>query len=197
MGQSSDHRSIAPATRRIPTRAPHQVSHRTGWAHLPSTEWHAAWLTMVPPTHREQRRGQHRADIITYDGWVIEVQHAPMAAVRIAGRELDHGNMEWIWDGRKPYRERRLTLDSFSKGVVHFTWRQVRPTLRTCRRRCLVDIGELAGTDVRVLLDIEQLNAEGTGIGRLITHGDMRLWMRFGIKRRSLLELPPQLEQAS
>lgn len=155
-----------------------------------SAAWHGYWLGMVKPAQREQKRGEHRADIVSADGCVVEIQHASMSPTKIAGRELDHGHMVWIWDARELYLSNRLELLTFDAGVVRFQWRNQRRNLRACRRPVYLDLWELGNSGTRVVLNVETLDENGFGLGRLVTHQSMRLWMACGIPHRPLLELP-------
>ncbi|MFC1407131.1 MULTISPECIES: hypothetical protein [Streptacidiphilus] len=152
--------------------------------------WHNYWLGMVGPRQREQRRGEHRADIVTVTGCVVEVQHASMSPTQIDGREREHGHMMWIWDGREFYQSGRLQLASFNGGVVQFHWRNPRRTMRACRRTVLLDLWQVGETGERMVLQVDALGEDGRGEGRLITHRALRLWMVSGIEYRSLTELP-------
>ncbi len=155
-----------------------------------STQWHDYWKLMVPASQREQRRGNHIADLIAADECVVEIQHASMSPTKIMGRELDHGHMVWIWDGRAAYASGALSLTSFADGIVSFRWKNQRRNLRTCRRPYFLDLWMLGESGERVLLKVDILNEDGTGSGQLVTHDIMRLWIVSGLPRRPLAELP-------
>ncbi|MEU3299717.1 hypothetical protein ABZ729_07825 [Streptomyces sp. NPDC006678] len=155
-----------------------------------STQWHDYWKSVVPATHREQRRGNHIADVIAADECVVEIQHASMSPTKIMGRELDHGHMVWIWDGRSAYDSGALSLTAFADGIVRFRWKNQRRNLRTCRRPCFLDLWAVGESGERMLLKVDVLNEDGTGSGQLVTHHSMRLWMVSGLPRSPLAELP-------
>ncbi len=157
---------------------------------LSSAEWHDYWKGMVDVTQREQPRGAHIADVVAANGCVVEVQHASMSPTRITGRELDHGHMIWMWDGRAFYRTGKLEITSFETGTVTFRWKNHRRNLRSCRRPVFLDLWTLGQSNVRVVLRIELLREDGSGVGHLITHHAMRLWMACGIPYKPLAELP-------
>lgn len=155
-----------------------------------STQWHNYWKDMVPAPQREQRRGSHIADVIAADGCAVEIQHASMSPTKIMGRELDHGHMVWIWDGRSAYVSGTLSLTAFADGIVSFRWKYKRRNLRTCRRPCFLDLWTLGESGQRVLLKVDVFNEDGTGSGQLVTHNIMRLWIVSGLPRSPLEELP-------
>ncbi|MFD6076257.1 hypothetical protein ACFWG5_11825 [Streptomyces hydrogenans] len=159
-------------------------------ADLSSAEWHDRWKRMVDVSQREQRRGAHIADIVTVDGCVVEIQHASMSPTKIEGRELDHGHMVWVWDARQAFSSGQLQVTCLNGAVVSFRWRNHRRNLRSCRRTQFLDLGRLTPDGPAVVLRIEQFNEDGTGLGSLISHHSMRLWMTCGIKYRPLTEVP-------
>jgi len=145
---------------------------------------------LITATQREQRRGNHIADVIAAGGCVVEIQHASMSPTKIMGRELDHGHMVWIWDGRSAYASGALSLAAFAGGIVSFRWKNQRRNLRTCRRPCFLDLWALGESGQRMLLKVDVLNEDGTGSGQLVAHDIMRLWIVSGLPRRPLAELP-------
>ncbi|MGN5631033.1 hypothetical protein [Streptomyces sp. AC154] len=100
------------------------------------------------------------------------------------GRELDHGHMVWIWDGRSAYATDALSLTVFADGIMSFRWKNQRRNLRTCRRPCFLNLWTLGESGNRMLLKIDILNEDGTGTGQLVTHDIMRLWIVSGLPRR-------------
>lgn len=126
------------------------------WAHLarptvacqhePETEWHRAWKSMVPPERCEvvmQRNGErHRADIVTHEGMVVELQHSSISEQEIQAREAFYGSMAWIFDARGPTEAERLTFPSrYGNGRCSFRWKHARTTLRACRAPIMLDTG--------------------------------------------------------
>jgi hypothetical protein len=67
------------------------------WAHVagadcdrwsePETEWHKEWKSAAPEDRREVTIGDHRADILTASGHVVEVQHSGISLKTIAERD--------------------------------------------------------------------------------------------------------------
>ena len=64
------------------------------WAE-PDSEWHHRWQDAAPPHQREVIIGNHRADIVTGDGAVVELQHSTISPEEIAEREAHYGRMWW------------------------------------------------------------------------------------------------------
>jgi hypothetical protein len=85
------------------------------WAHIntedcdtwsePEGEWHLGWKEVFPQDWREVVIGEHRADIRTIGGLVIELQHSSITPEVIAEREHFYENMIWIFDATE-YVER-------------------------------------------------------------------------------------------
>lgn len=93
----------------------HNIWH---WAHIntedcdtwsePEGEWHLGWKEVFPQDWREVVIGEHRehrADIRTTGGLVVELQHSSITPEVIAEREQFYGNMIWIFDATE-YVER-------------------------------------------------------------------------------------------
>jgi len=78
------------------------------WSHIkadcdpwtePETAWHRAWKELFPPHCREVAIGNHRADVMTDSGVVIEFQHSTISAETIKEREDFYGEkMIWVVD---------------------------------------------------------------------------------------------------
>jgi hypothetical protein len=70
----------------------------------PETDWHRFWKSLVPKEWCEQvikKNGEiHRADILTPDGLVIELQHSSISPDEIEDREEFYENMVWLFDCR-------------------------------------------------------------------------------------------------
>lgn len=77
------------------------------WAHLSGqdcdtwyemTAWHKQWQEQVPIERREVVIGDHRADVVTPSGWVVEFQHSPIDPAEVAKREAHYGTGIWVVD---------------------------------------------------------------------------------------------------
>lgn len=76
----------------------------------PEGPWHQSWKAFFPKEWEEvvitgENGKQHRADLYTDEGWVIELQHSRIKPEDRAAREEFYGKMIWIVDGnlRKTY----------------------------------------------------------------------------------------------
>lgn len=143
------------------------------WAHLagvdcdtwyePRTEWHKQWQSVVPAYRREVPLGNHRADVVTADGRIVEFQHSYLSTEDITARESFYrGDLIWIWDAREAYEAERIRV--WEKGdFVTFHWSHPRTTIAACRKVVYLDLGES-------LLTIHKLNPEKwSGWGKLWT----------------------------
>lgn len=77
-------------------------SHRKGkdcdpWFE-PETDWHLLWKSQILASHVEVILSNHRADLVTSDGTVVELQHSPISPLVIEERERFYKNMLWIVD---------------------------------------------------------------------------------------------------
>lgn len=62
----------------------------------PETEWHRGWKERFPKEWREVVIGNHRADVKTPHGLVIEFQNSPISPAVIREREEFYGYMFWV-----------------------------------------------------------------------------------------------------
>ncbi len=91
--------------------------------------------------------GSHRADLVTADGWVVELQHSSISPEEIATREEFYGQrMLWLFDATEPARENRIAYRKSEPAAggrryVTFRWYYPRKTLAWCNRRVLLDVG--------------------------------------------------------
>jgi competence protein CoiA len=132
------------------------------WSHLaradcdtwyePMTDWHKQWQLSAPTYRREVPMGGHRADIVTADGRIYEIQHSALSADDVHDREeFYRGDLVWIWDcqeafaeGRIAYqfaRERERQTERIDRRAVKFHWPQSRRTIGLCTRVVLLDLG--------------------------------------------------------
>jgi hypothetical protein len=117
------------------------------WAHLHAqdcdawaeheTAWHLAWKARFPAEQTEVCLPPHRADIVTGDGRVIELQHSPIAPGEIREREAFYGDMLWVVDAR-PFLDH---LVFSSRGSYHtFRWKWPRLSWLEARRPIYLDV---------------------------------------------------------
>jgi hypothetical protein len=86
----------------------------------PETEWHRSWKLEFPNDWQEVVVGNHRADVKTTAGRVIEFQRSSISSAEITEREQFYGDMCWILHG-----------EDFEE------WFDVRESSRYAKRRCL------------------------------------------------------------
>ena len=73
--------------------------------------------------------GEHRADIISLDGAVLELQHSDISVDEVRARERFYGKMLWLLDGSRFQDNIRVEIGK----QVRFTWSPPRPTWRHSR----------------------------------------------------------------
>jgi hypothetical protein len=94
----------------------------------PETEWHRHWKQFASEDRVEVVRGGHRADLISPDGAVVELQHSPISPEEIREREEFYGRMIWLLDGSAFPGSFRVTLD---EKKTTFVWSPPRPSWLT------------------------------------------------------------------
>lgn len=120
------------------------------WAHIarddcdpwaePETTWHREWQARVLPDQREVIIGNHRADVVTGSGTVVELQHSSIPVPQILAREAHYGRMIWLFDAREPYEYNRL-LVRHRPDYVTFRWKHPRKSIAYCRKSVYLDLG--------------------------------------------------------
>lgn len=104
----------------------------------PETVWHRDWKSLVPLEQREVVIGRHRADMVTADGLVVELQHSHISSGDISARQRFYKRMIWIFDATgqaHPKPDQRYSLPTYrfewkkSEGYYTFKWRTPRRTL--------------------------------------------------------------------
>jgi competence protein CoiA len=89
----------------------------------PETEWHRAWKNHFPGDwqeiiHRSKDGEQHRADVKTDSGVVLEFQHSLLCRDERESREIFYQNMVWVVDGRRRLRDRARFFASLGEATV-------------------------------------------------------------------------------
>lgn len=152
------------------------------WSHLartdcdswyePMTDWHRDWQAAAPLYRREVPFGPHRADVVTCDGRIYEIQHSALSAEDLRDREeFYRGDLVWIWDAREAYadarievrleRERGYVGERIDRRAVKFHWPQSRRSVGLCQQTVLLDLG-------RWVLGVDRHNdTMSWGIGHL------------------------------
>lgn len=133
------------------------------WAHAsadcdpwsePETDWHYNWKLQFPDEWREVTVGDHRADICTPNGVVVEFQKSSISPAEIAERELEYERMAWVFDAREAYANDRL--DIRHKGdFVTFRWKHARKTIAHAKKPVFLHI---SGDDPGTLLKVRKIH---------------------------------------
>lgn len=151
-------------------------AHRTAdcdpWAE-PMSQWHLDWQQLVPQDRREVVIANHRADILTPRGLVVEIQRSPLSTADITERETHYtkhcGGMVWIFDvaeaagpnqGQpwgKPEQTPRLHVIAPKHAETDyrtFRWSHARKSIGACTHPVFLDLGSdlllLGGPALRV-----------------------------------------------
>lgn len=142
------------------------------WAHLrldcdPWSEgesaWHLGWKNLFPEAWREVVVGNHRADIRTPGGLVIEFQKSALSTAQIQEREdcYSKPGLVWVWDATEAFTENRLSLRE-KEHCTGFRWRHPRKSITACESPLFLDIdGYMLDHSERMewpgLLEVKQL----------------------------------------
>lgn len=155
--------------------AHHSLEDCDTWSE-PESDWHRDWKLHVPAERREVVIGNHRADIVTANGTVVELQHSYIKPSEIFEREQHYGRMAWIFDLtdcadrfhiRQPGRR-----DLQHHGRVTFRWSRPRRHIAYTTLRAYLDLG-----DPDTLLMIGELYEDGGGYGFPKNRQDVIDWM--------------------
>ncbi|WP_083768026.1 MULTISPECIES: competence protein CoiA family protein [unclassified Nocardioides] len=115
------------------------------WAE-PDSLWHRTWQEAVPEERREVPFGRHRADLVTAQGVVVEVQHSGISVDEILEREAHYGRMAWIFDATEAVRTERLDIrtkkDNPDPLFRSFRWKHARRSLGACHKPVWLDLGD-------------------------------------------------------
>jgi hypothetical protein len=114
----------------------HRAAECDTWAEG-ETEWHLAWKRQVLESACEVQIDNHRADIRTAEGLVVELQHSPLDPRVIEERETFYGHMVWLFDARKF----ELALYP-SAAELSFVWRRPRRSLLSVHKPMYWDLGD-------------------------------------------------------
>lgn len=120
------------------------------WSHRTDSEcdpwwepvgpWHLSWQEEVPAIMREVTIKNHRADIVSHDGTVVELQDSGISVEEVHEREQFYGNMVWIFNATQSFEN--YNFDFWRKGeVTAFRWRYPRKVVMYCQKRVLLDLG--------------------------------------------------------
>jgi hypothetical protein len=118
------------------------------WAEIPGA-WHKSWQELVPPVAREVVAGCHRADLISANGTIIELQQSSISPAEIREGERYYSQYTprflWIFDARDANADSRLDIRKRSSNgnpeYRTFRWKHPRKSVASCRKPVLLDLG--------------------------------------------------------
>lgn len=103
----------------------HNANECDPWSE-PESDWHKRWKARFPQEQTEVVIDNHRADIRTNTGYIIELQHSPINVEKIQEREAFYGEkMVWVIDGapfQGYFQNYSFIRDADSRRVEVFTW---------------------------------------------------------------------------
>lgn len=139
----------------------HRAADCDPWAE-PESAWHLGWKARGYVTEEIRARGSelHRADIVTPDGWVVELQTTFLPADTIAARERFYGQrMVWLYRA-EPW------LGRLHFGKRGFWWKHGAKSMATHQRPVYWDTGGEIWL-VRVTV-IDRIDSFGDAIGQRV-----------------------------
>ena len=90
------------------------------WTYEPKTKWHIEWQNNFAENQVEvfltKGNQAHRADILTSNGVVIEIQNSPISTTEIFEREQFYEKMIWVVNSKE--FKHHLTLTQFSYDIA-------------------------------------------------------------------------------
>lgn len=150
----------------------------------PESDWHRKWKLAVPAARREVVIGEHRADVVTASGGVVELQHSAISPAVIEEREQFYGDrMAWIFDVSEAFTAGRLTFEAFENVKVQsdfFRWKHPRRSVGACKRTVLLDLGNDLVLHVTTPRDPRWDFELDSGWCRLLTRDSVEGWLRDG-----------------
>ena len=115
----------------------HEAADCDSWSE-PESRWHSYWKSRFPAIAREVVIGNHRADIQTASGWVIELQNSSISSSEIVERERFYGRMIWIINAAE--FSDNLSLRP-KQGFITFRWKWPRKSWESARAPIFLDLG--------------------------------------------------------
>jgi competence protein CoiA len=150
------------------------------WAHVaardcdswfePETEWHRGWKERFRQDQIEVSIGEHRADIQSDDGTVIELQNSSISPKEIQLREAFYGQMIWVVNAQK-FADRFFLMKQMSEEVFSFKWKQMKSSWRFAACPLFFDFG---ATDIRGLIGARIFEANDYITGFIEQEGEAR-----------------------
>lgn len=129
-------------------------------AHEPETPWHLWWKSKFPKEWVEVPVGNHRADVKTPSGIVIEFQHSGISSNQIEEREREYGKMLWVLDARDAYFNHQVEVMR-SDYYLHIRTSRWRKAVKDFNRPVFLDIdGPWNMLHIRDFIQRKQTKAE-------------------------------------
>jgi competence protein CoiA len=123
------------------------------WAHVerasdcdpwwePESLWHREFKKLFEPSRLEVSFNGHRADVLTPNNLVIELQSSPISSQVIAERETCYNNMIWVLNGEKFWESiflyEKLNSDS---AIWKFKWKRLKKSWGSATRPVFIHLG--------------------------------------------------------
>ncbi len=106
----------------------------------PESEWHLNWKNEFPKEQQEIKIKHHRADILTKEGIVIELQNSPISLEQIKEREEFYNNMIWLLNGDT--LAKNLILKKNKQTYYTFKWKWFPSSWEVCKKEMYIDLGK-------------------------------------------------------
>lgn len=106
----------------------------------PETLWHLEWKNYFDDECQEVVIGKHRADILTKDGFVIEVQNSPISSKQILERKIFYKNMVWIINSETIGKNINLRP---KENYYTFRWKHPPKSWWFAKKKIYVDFGNV------------------------------------------------------
>lgn len=112
-----------------------------------SDPWHLNWQALFPKEQVEIVMGNHRADVVSTGGVVIEFQHSYLSSDEAKEREDFYQNMIWVFDAVEPWQNGRLWESNVdtnkNKRIKSFNWEKPKSFIKEnyIHYPLLIDIG--------------------------------------------------------
>lgn len=108
------------------------------------TEWHFKWKQMFPNENQEVRVENHRADIRSDKGFIIELQNSPLSSEKIKERESFYDSLIWVLNGK-----------TIAKNIKYFKrryiWNWFPSSWKNTKKPIYID----EGTNFLYLIDLD------------------------------------------
>lgn len=123
------------------------------WAHVSvsdcdswyesESEWHKQWKYKYPEELQEVTIGKHRADIVTENCEVIELQNSYISPDEITKRELFYDKMVWIFNCIDNKNNVKLTPRVGEDGTLFysFKWQHPKKHIAYTSKPTFLDLG--------------------------------------------------------